>query len=119
MRRLRNLLDKAFDMQLKKGDEALLTSLRSVLKEDRLAARIAERANVADLGLLIIKGVGSVYPMVRTHTLLAALHPHMRHTPLLMLYPGRYDGMSLRLFDRLGADHVDAANYYRAFRLVS
>ena len=115
----RGLLERAFDMQLKKGDEALLTSLRSVLKEDRLAARIAERANVADLGLLIIKGVGSVYPMVRTNTLLAALHPHMRHTPLLMLYPGRYDGMSLRLFDRLGADHVDAANYYRAFRLVS
>ena len=43
----------------------------------------------------------------------------MRDTPLLMLYPGRYDGMSLRLFDRLGADRVDAANYYRAFRLVS
>ena len=36
----RGLLEKAFDMQLKKGDEALLASLRSVLKEDRLAAQI-------------------------------------------------------------------------------
>lgn len=110
----RGLLDKAFDMQLKKGDEALLGNLRSILKEDRLAARIVEKAGVDGLGLLIIKGVGSVYPMLRTHTLLSALHPHMKDTPLLMLYPGRYDGMSLRLFNKLGDD-----NYYRAFRLVS
>ena len=110
----RGLLDKAFEMQMKKGDEALLSSLRSVLKEDRLAARIVEKAGIEDLDLLIVKGVGAVYPILRTHTLLSALHPHMRDTPLLMLYPGRYDGMSLRLFNKLGDD-----NYYRAFRLVS
>ena len=33
---------------------------------------------------------------------------------LLMLYPGRYDGLSLRLFSKLTDD-----NYYRAFSLVS
>lgn len=110
----RGLLDKAFEMQLKKGDEALLSTLRSVLKEDRLAARIVEKSEATDLGLLIIKGVGAVFPMLRTHTLLSALHPHMRDTPLLMLYPGRYDGLSLKLFNKLGDD-----NYYRAFRLVS
>ena len=110
----RGLLEKAFEMQLRKGDEALLSSLRSILKEDRLAARIVERAGAADLDLLIVKGVGSVYPMLRTHTLLSALHPHMGDTPLVMFYPGRYDGMSLRLFNKLGDD-----NYYRAFRLVS
>ena len=110
----RGLLDKAFDMQLKKGDEALLASLRSMLKEDRLAARIVELVDPQQLDLLIVKGVGSVYPMLRTHTLLSALHPHMGDTPLLMLYPGRYDGLSLRLFNKLGDD-----NYYRAFSLVS
>jgi hypothetical protein len=110
----RGLLNKAFEMQLKKGDDALLASLRSVLKEDRLAARIVERHDATDLDLLIIKGVGASYPMLRTHTLLSALHPHMGATPLLLLYPGRYDGMSLRLFNVLSDD-----NYYRAFRLVS
>ncbi len=110
----RGLLEKAFEMQTRKGDDALLGNLRSVLKEDRLAARIVSMAGVEDLNLLIVKGVGSVFPMLRTHTLLSALHPHMRDTPLLMLYPGRYDGMSLRLFNKLGDD-----NYYRAFRLVS
>lgn len=109
----RRLLEKAFEMQRAKGNDALLTSLRSVLKEDRLAARIVEQFSVADLDLLIVKGVGAVYPMLRTHTLLSALHPHMSDTPLLMFYPGRYDGQSLRLFNALVDD-----NYYRAFSLV-
>jgi hypothetical protein len=110
----RKLLDKAYEMQLRKGDDALLASLRSVLKEDRLAARLVEKHDVDQLDLLIIRGVGAVYPMLRTHTLLSALHPNMKHTPLLMLYPGRYDGLSLKLFNKLSDD-----NYYRAFRLVS
>jgi hypothetical protein len=110
----RGLLTKVFEMQLKQGDEAVLKSLRSVLKEDRLAARIVDSCDAANLGLLIMKGVGAVYPMLRTHTLLSALHSHMRDTPLLMLYPGRYDGQSLRLFSKLTDD-----NYYRAFSLVS
>lgn len=37
----------------------------------------------------------------------------MGHTPLVMFYPGRYDGQSLCLFGKLKND-----NYYRAFRLV-
>jgi hypothetical protein len=32
--------------------------------------------------------VGAVYPMLRTHTLLSALHPIMGNTPLLMFFPG-------------------------------
>ena len=110
----RGLLSKVLELQMKQGNEAVLRSLRSVLMEDRLAARIVESCDVPNLGLLIVKGVGAVYPMLRTHTLLSALHPHMRDTPLLMLYPGRYDGQSLRLFSKLTDD-----NYYRAFSLVS
>lgn len=110
----RKLFDKVCQMQATKGDAAVLASLRSVLKEDRLAARITEQLNIAELDLLILKGVGAVYPMLRTHTLLSALHPHMRDTPLLMLYPGTYNGQTLSLFNTLSDD-----NYYRAFRLVS
>ena len=110
----RTLLDKAFAKQMNEGDEAVLKSLRPVLKEDKLAARLVEVAGLQNLDLLLIKGVGAVYPMLRTHTLLSALHPHMRDKPLVMFYPGRYDGQSLRLFNKLTDD-----NYYRAFSLVS
>ena len=109
----RKLLDRTFEMQSGKGDDSTLAALRSVLKEDRLAQKIATQFDVASLDLLILTGVGAVYPMLRTHTLLSALHPIMGDTPLLMFFPGRYDGHSLRLFNTLAEDH-----YYRAFRLV-
>lgn len=109
----RKLLDKAMDMQLSKGDDSTLAALRSVLKEDKIAQKIAVQFDIPSLDLLVLSGVGSVYPMLRTHTLLSALHPIMGSTPLLMLFPGRYDGHSLRLFNTLAEDH-----YYRAFRLV-
>lgn len=109
----RKLLDKAIEMQAGKGDDSALAALRSVLKEDKLAQKIATQFDVPNLDLLIITGVGAVYPMLRTHTLLSALHPIVGKTPVLMFFPGRYDGHSLRLFNTLAEDH-----YYRAFRLV-
>lgn len=109
----RNLVEKVMEMQKNKGDDSTLTSLRSVLKEDKIAQKIASQHDIANLDLLILSGVGAVYPLLRTHTLLSALHPIMGNTPLLMFFPGRYDGHSLRLFNTLVEDH-----YYRAFRLV-
>lgn len=109
----RKLLDKTLEMQRSKGDDSTLAALRSVLKEDKLAQKIAGQFQIETLDLLILTGVGAVYPMLRTHTLLSALHPIMGTTPLLMFFPGRYDGHSLRLFNTLTEDH-----YYRAFRLV-
>ena len=70
--------------------------------------------DIANLDVLLLWNVGAVYPMLRTHTLLTALHAHMKDTPLVMFYPGKYDGFSLRLFNKLKDDH-----YYRAFQLVS
>ena len=109
----RQLLDKAIDMQQKKGDEAVMAALRPVLKEDKLAQKVVAMVDLDNIDLLMLWGVGSAYPMLRTHTLLSALHPLMGRTPLLMFYPGRYDGYSLRLFNKLSEDH-----YYRAFRLI-
>ena len=110
----RKLLDKAIEMQRTQGDAKALESLRRVLKEDKLAERLVAQHDIAALDLLVLWNVGAVYPMLRTHTLLSALHPHMKDTPLVMFYPGKYDGYSLRLFNKLAEDH-----YYRAFRLVS
>lgn len=37
----------------------------------------------------------------------------MKSTPLVMFYPGKYDGQTIQLFGR-----IKSKNYYRAFRLV-
>ena len=62
---------------------------------------------------MLMSGVGSAYPLLRTHNLLNNLHPIMGETPLVLFYPGIYDGQSLSLFGQIKQD-----NYYRAFKLV-
>jgi hypothetical protein len=109
----RHLLDKAINMQQEKGDDALKKALAGPLHEDKLATVFAEVAQPAQHDLVLLSGVGSVWPLLRSHTLLNNLHPVMGRTPLVMFYPGRYDGQTLRLFGRLKTNH-----YYRAFRLV-
>lgn len=109
----RGILDSVLEMQKNKGDEATLAELHSVLQEDKLAQNIATKFDIAQLDLLVLTGVGTVFPILRTHTLLSALQPRMGNTPLLMFFPGKYDGHSLRLFNVLADDH-----YYRAFRLI-
>lgn len=71
----RGLLDKAIEMQKSKGDEAVLGALRSVLKEDKIAQKLMTQVDLPNLDMVILSGVGAVYPMLRTHTLLSALHP--------------------------------------------
>lgn len=120
----RGLLDKSLELQRVKGDAVLIKALKGVLSEEKLARRFGEMALPEQQDLVLISGVGSVYPMLRSHTLLSNLHSVMRQTPLVMFYPGKYDQTSLRLFGKsTTSSYVPPfrgrqANYYRAFRLI-
>jgi hypothetical protein len=109
----RKLLEKSLQMQREKGGSALKKALAGPLHESKLAPLFAEAAQPDQHDLVIISGVGSVWPLLRSHSLLNNLHSVMGKTPLVMFYPGRYDGQSLRLFGKM-KNH----NYYRAFKLV-
>ena len=111
--RARNLLDRALKLQKEKGDEALYKALKGPLHEEKIAKAFIEEAQPEDHDLILMSGVGSAWPLLRSHTLLNNLHPLMQGIPLVVFYPGVYDGQGLRLFGRL-----DERNYYRAFRLV-
>ncbi len=108
----RKLLDKAMQMQQQKGDDALRKALAGPLHESKLGAVFADVVKPNEHDLVIMSGVGTVWPLLRSHTLLNNLQPIMGKTPLVMFYPGRYDGQSLRLFGKIKSN-----NYYRAFRL--
>jgi hypothetical protein len=108
----RKLLDRCFDMQKNKGDEHLLAKLQKILTGEKIANVFGEAVNPDEADLVVVSGVGSVWPLLRSHSLLNNLHSRMGQTPLVMFYPGKYDGQSLRLFGKVKGD-----NYYRAFRL--
>jgi hypothetical protein len=109
----RGFYDKALDLQKKKGDEALLKALAAPLDAGKLAAVFTDEVKPAEQDLVLVSGVGSAYPLLRTHNLLNNLHHRVGSTPLVLFYPGVYDGQSLRLFGTL-----QDKPYYRAFRLV-
>lgn len=111
--RHRNLLDKAMEMQKTRGDAFVLKQLSTLLHPNKIAPAFAETAQPGRHDLVLVSGVGSAYPMLRAHSLLNNLHAVMGRTPLVLFYPGRYDGQALRLFGKLKHN-----NYYRAFKLV-
>ena len=109
----RKLYDKSIELQKSKGDGALIKRLKAPLDATRIAKVFAEEARLDTHDVVFVTGVGGAYPMLRTHSLLNNLHSYMGNTPLVLFYPGVYDGQSLRLFGKM-RDHA----YYRAFRLV-
>ncbi len=109
----RNLLDRALKLQKEKGDAELFKALKGPLHEEKIAKALVAAADPQDYDMILLSGVGSAWPLIRSHTLLNAMHPLMAGKPLVVFYPGKYDGQGLRLFDRLSD-----RNYYRAFRLV-
>ncbi len=109
----RSFTDKAIQMQKAKGDQALLKALSGPLHMDKFAPYFMEQSNAAEQDVILLTGVGSVWPVLRAHSLLNKLHALLGHKPLVLFYPGHYSGQSMSLFNRVPSD-----NYYRAFRLV-
>ena len=63
--------------------------------------------------VVLITGVGEAFPFIRVHSLLDAMQPHFSDIPILVMYPGTFDGRYVKLFDKLKPNP-----YYRAFNVV-
>ena len=109
----KKLLDKSIQMQATKGDDALFKALKAVLHMDKFVPFLLKQYDVNRSDIIVMSGIGSVFPLLRAHNLLNSLHAELGHKPLIMFYPGKYDGQTLQLFDKLSSN-----NYYRAFKLI-
>ena len=110
-------LQKNFQMEEKKGSEYVFKATEKTLrltsqKEDnKIVQYIIDRTEDDDI--VFLTGVGKVWPIIRSHTVLNNLHRALDHVPVVLFFPGTYDGGSLMLFDEI-KDETD----YRAFHLV-
>ena len=109
----RGLYEKSLTMEATKGVPALLHALKGPLEPGKLSAALMEKFANQKLDMVFLTGVGAAYPLVRTHSLLNNLQPLLGNVPLVLFYPGRFNGQSLQLFGDL-----QETPYYRAFRLV-
>ncbi|MCK8827430.1 DUF1788 domain-containing protein [Natroniella acetigena] len=108
-------LDKTMKMEESQGSERVLKAIKRSLrlpgKNNLVIKQIKE--NTEDNNIVFLTGVGKAWPIIRSHTILNNLHPVLDTIPVVMFFPGKYDGSSLILFNKIKDD-----NYYRAFRLV-
>lgn len=107
-----DILDAIPEMEESDGGIFLLEQLHSAIGEGEFIDKIQysphEKGDV-----LMLTGVGDVFPFMRVHALLEALQPYFSDIPILVMYPGVFDGHHLKLFDRLQPN-----DYYRAFNLI-
>lgn len=108
-------LEKCFEFEKKKGFERITKSvgnmLRITAKDSLIVNYIKERT--PEKAIVFLVGIGKCYPILRSHTVLNNLHQVIDNVPVVMFYPGKYDGQELVLFSEIKDD-----NYYRAFKLV-
>ena len=111
----KGFLEKCYDFEKNKGMERVIraigNTLRSTAADSLVVSYIQE--HTPDHSVVFITGVGKCYPVLRSHTVLNNLHQVIDHVPVVMFYPGKYDGQQLVLFGEIKDD-----NYYRAFKLV-
>lgn len=108
-------LEKCYDFEKKKGFERVTKSISNMLKITSSDSLIVNyiKDNTPDKAIIFITGIGKCYPILRSHTVLNNLHQVIDHVPVVMFFPGNYDGQELVLFGEIKDD-----NYYRAFKLV-
>lgn len=114
----KGFLEKTFEYEKKKETKFVNSIIQKTLaissNNDLIIKYIKEHLNNEEGKIIIITGMGKCYGIVRGHTILNNLQSVITENPVIMFYPGTYDGQSFRLFNKLEND-----NYYRAFQLVS
>lgn len=111
----RGYVDKCIKFEQTKGREylynAIVKLLRLTTDQNLIVNRIMETAPAN--AVVFLTGVGKMYPYIRAHNILNNLHQVFDKVPVIMFYPGNWNGQSLSLFGT-----IDDGNYYRAFPLI-
>ena len=106
------ITDAIPEMEESDGKDFLLEQLHAAVGERDFVEKMQyEPHRPGDI--LLITGVGDVFPFMRVHSLLEALQPHFSDIPILVMYPGTFDGSYVRLFNKMTPNA-----YYRAFKEI-
>lgn len=107
-----DITDAIPDMEEVDGSAYLLEQLNSAIGNREFTDKIQYEPHKPG-DVLMLTGVGEVFPFMRIHTLLEALQPYFSDVPILVMYPGEFDGRHVKLFNRLAPN-----DYYRAFNVI-
>lgn len=108
----KRVLDRLPGQEKKRGSEGLLKQVQRIASPEAYVEAI-DWSPHAPGDVLLITGVGEAFPFVRVHNVLNNMQSAFRDVPVVVAYPGTFDGGSLSLYGKL-----KDGNYYRAFDLI-
>lgn len=111
----RGYIEKCIKFEQTKGREYLFNAISKLLRltsDDNLIINHMV-ADTPEHAVVFLTGVGKVFPFVRAHNVLNNLHQILDRVPVVMFYPGNWNGQTLSLFGT-----INDGNYYRAFPLI-
>lgn len=127
-----NIYDLAIEILKHEGDWNWILQKESTLSRDELkdelqgmldvenviTPAIFEKMKSSKFDILLLTGIGEVFPYIRSQNILNNLQKIAKEKPTLMFFPGDYKhsleaGASLILFGKLQDD-----KYYRAFNIL-
>lgn len=108
----KRILERLPLQEKKRGKDGLLKQIQRIATPEAFVEAMDWQPHQHG-DVLLITGVGEVYPFMRAHNILNNMQSAFRDVPVVLAYPGTYDGGSLSLFGKLSD-----GNYYRAFDLI-
>lgn len=109
----KRVLKSVDGLEEKRGKEYLLKQLQKIATPEALLARMNYSPHIKGQDVLFMTGIGKIHPFMRSHKMLDSMQHLFEDIPVVMFYPGSFNGQTLILFD----EFVDG-NYYRAFNLL-
>ena len=111
----KGFMEKCYEFEKNGGLTFLAKTIGDAMRfstDDSIIIRRIQN-DTPDNAIVFLTGVGKCFPILRSHKVLNNLHQVMDKVPVIMFYPGKYDGQELVLFSEVKDD-----NYYRAFKLI-
>ena len=108
----KRITDKIAEQEKKRGKAFILEQLQRLASNDAFVQKMTYEPHKSG-DVILITGVGAAFPFIRIHTLLDAMQPRFSDVPVLVMYPGTFNGHYVRLFDKLPPNP-----YYRAVNVM-
>ena len=108
----KHITDKVPQQEEKKGKQFVLDQMKRMASNTVFINKMQYEPHQQG-DVILITGVGEAFPFIRVHALLDAMQPYFSDVPVLVMYPGAFDGHYVKLFDKLPANP-----YYRAFKVI-
>ena len=115
----RGVWDRLIEREASTPKDRYLQTLQNLTDpKEALVPKIAEELQSHQPQIVVITGVGLVFPFLRSHRVLENLQSVTKQTPTVMFFPGDYawvegKGSYLKLFGNLPDDR-----YYRAHNIA-